>query len=485
MQEKNQTGILTSEKNPNTRISNLDRIFESQKSAFSRNPMPSAGERIENLKKLKQALVKYRNDITAAIDGDFSCRSKDESLLAELIPTIEAINYTIKRVKKWMKPSRRKVGILFQPARARVIYQPKGVAGIITSWNYPVYLSMGPLIGVLAAGNRAMIKMSKFTPRTAEVLKSMLYEAFDEDYVALLGGESGLGTAFSKKPWDHLIFTGSTEVGRQVMRAAADNLTPVTLELGGKSPAIIGAEFPVKDAAERIAFGKVFNAGQTCVAPDYVLCPRHQVDEFVDVFQECVKSMYPSMKENPQYTSIINEKEHARLKELLADAREKGAKVIKVGNADEDFNGTQKMPIHLLLEVSDEMRVMQDEIFGPLLPVLPYDSLKDAAAYINDHPRPLALYYFEYDQANIDYILSRTHSGGAVINETMIHVAVDDMPFGGIGSSGIGEYHGHEGFLTFSKAKGVLFKPRFNSGKLIYPPYGTIVHKLLYRLFIR
>ncbi len=485
MQEKNQTGMSTPEENPNSLISYLDRTFELQKKAFSLNPIPSAGERIENLKRLKQSLVKYRNDITVAIDGDFSCRSKDESLLAELIPTIEAINYTIKRIKKWMKPSRRKVGILFQPARARVIYQPLGVVGIITSWNYPVYLSMGPLIGVLAAGNRAMIKMSKFTPRTAEVLKSILYEAFDEDCVALVGGESGLGSAFSKKPWNHLIFTGSTEVGRQVMRAAADNLTPVTLELGGKSPAIVGAGFPVKDAAERIAFGKVFNAGQTCVAPDYVLCPRHLVNEFVEAFQKCVESMYPSMKENTQYTGIVNEKEHRRLKELLEDAREKGAKVIEVNRAGEDFEGTQKLPIHLLLEVSDEMRVMQDEIFGPLLPIMPYDSLKDAVSYINDHPQPLALYYFEYNQANIDYILNCTHSGGAVINETMLHVAVDDMPFGGIGSSGMGEYHGHEGFLTFSKAKGVLFKPRLNSGKLIYPPYGRIVHKLLYRLFIR
>ncbi|MFO7558250.1 MAG: coniferyl aldehyde dehydrogenase [Desulfobacterales bacterium] len=485
MQEENQTGISVPEENPKDRISALDRIFESQKRAFARNPMPSAEERIENLKKLKQALVKYRDDIAAAIDGDFSCRSRDESRLAELIPTIEAIHYTIKRIKKWMKPSRRKVGILFQPARARVIYQPLGVVGIITSWNYPVYLSLGPLIGVLAAGNRAMIKMSKFTPRTAEVLKKMLYEIFDEDTVALLSGESGLGEAFSKKPWDHLIFTGSTAVGRHVMRAAADNLTPVTLELGGKSPAIVGAEFPVKDAAERIAFGKVFNVGQTCVAPDYVLCARHKVTEFVDAFQKCVAGMYPSMKENPQYTSIINEQEHARLKEILADAEEKGAKVIEVNRPGENFSGTRKMPIHLLLEVRDEMRVMQDEIFGPLLPILPYDSLKDAAAYINDHPKPLALYYFEYDQTNIDYILTHTHSGGAVINETMVHVAVDDMPFGGVGSSGMGEYHGHEGFLTFSKAKGVLFKPRLNSGKLIYPPYGTMVHKLLYRLFIR
>jgi coniferyl-aldehyde dehydrogenase len=473
------------EENKNNGISYLDRVFESQKQAFARNPMPSAEERIEKLKKLRQALVKYRNDIAEAIDGDFSCRSKDESLIAEIIPTIEAINYTVKRVKKWMKPSRRKVGILFQPARARVYYQPKGVVGIITSWNYPVYLSMGPLIGVLAAGNRAMIKMSKFTPRAAEVLKSMLYEAFDEDYVAVLGGESGLGSAFSKKPWDHLIFTGSTEVGRQVMRAAADNLTPVTLELGGKSPAIVGAGIPVKDAAERIAFGKAFNAGQTCVAPDYVFCPRNRVNEFVDAFKECAEKMYPSMRENPQYTSIVNEKEHARLKELLTDAEEKGAKVIQVNRTGEAFDGTRKMPVYLLQEVTDEMRVMREEIFGPLLPILPYDSLKDAVAYVDDHPRPLALYYFDYDQSNIDYILSRTHSGGVVINETMIHVAVDDMPFGGIGASGIGEYHGHEGFLTFSKAKGVLFKPKLNSGKLIYPPYGTMVHRLLYRLFIR
>ena len=467
---------------PNT---DLDRIFDLQRAAYGRHPMPSADERIGHLEKLERALIDYQDHLAMALNADFGCRSGDESRLAEIFPSVEGIRYAAKRVKRWMKPSRRWAGLVFQPARARVLYQPLGVVGIITPWNYPVYLSMGPLTSALAAGNRAIIKMSRFTPRTAETLKIALANVFDEDQVTVLAGESGLGSSFSKKPWDHLFFTGSTQVGRHVMRAAAENLTPVTLELGGKSPAIISPEVPMQDAAERIAFGKVFNAGQTCIAPDYVLCPEKRMDEFLEAFTAAVGRMYPTLRTNPQYTSIINDAEHARLLALLQDAREKGARIVPVNPGRERFADTRKVPVHLVLDVTDDMEILQTEIFGPLLPVVPCDTLTAAIAYVKRRPRPLALYYFDYDPQKIDRMLTQTHSGGAVINDTLVHAAVDDLPFGGVGPSGMGMYHSREGFLALSKAKGTLFKYRFNSGKFIYPPYGRFIHGLIYRLFLR
>ncbi|SLM28874.1 putative coniferyl aldehyde dehydrogenase [Desulfamplus magnetovallimortis] len=463
----------------------LDKMFNAQKAAFMANPMPSAKERISHLKTLENGLMKYRKKLTNALDDDFGCRSEDESLLAEIIPAVENIRYIRKHVKKWMKPSPRKVGMLFQPAKAMVIYQPLGVVGIITPWNYPLYLSVGPLAGILGAGNRSMIRMSKNTPATADVLKNMFQEFFDEDHVTVMTGDEGSGSAFSGKPWDHLVFTGSTEVGRLIMRAASSNLTPVTLELGGKTPAIINDKFPMKEAVLPIAFGKIFNMGQTCVAPDHVLCPRLRINEFVEHFKKSVKKMFPTMLNNPQYTSIINSQEYERLQEMVADARSKGAEIISVNPAGENFENTRKMPVTLILNTTDEMKVMQEEIFGPLLPILPCDSLHEAVNFVNNRPRPLALYYFDYNQENIDYVLTHTHSGGVLINDTLAHVPQDDLPFGGIGESGMGQYHGHEGFLAFSKAKGVMMKSRINSGKLVYPPYGNIVHRLAYKLFLK
>lgn len=469
----------------NSDTSALDRLFDLQREAYTRNRMPTAEERIGHLLNLERALINYQDHLAMALNADFGCRSGDESRLAEIFPSLEGIRYAAKRVKRWMRPSRRHVGLLFKPARARVLYQPLGVVGIITPWNYPVYLSIGPLTTALAAGNRAVIKMSKFTPRTAETLRTVLAKAFDEDHVTVLEGAPGLGSAFSRKPWDHLFFTGSTQVGRHVMRAAAENLTPVTLELGGKSPAIISPAVPMPDAAERIAFGKVFNAGQTCIAPDYVLCPANRLDEFETAFAAAVGRMYPTMHKNPQYTSVINDGEYARLSALVRDAEKKGARIVKVNPGGEDFTDSRKMPVHLLFNVSDDMDVMTEEIFGPLLPVIPCDNTAAAIDYVNARPRPLALYYFDYDQAKADKVLAQTHSGGAVINDTLVHVAQDDLPFGGVGPSGMGMYHSHEGFLALSKAKGVLYKPRFNSGKYIYPPYGRFIHGLIYRLFLR
>ncbi|WP_455923894.1 coniferyl aldehyde dehydrogenase [Pseudomonas putida] len=461
----------------------LEPLFQAQRQAFATNPMPPAAQRRQWLKSLRELLVAEQQALVDALRSDFGNRSTDETLLAELMPSLQNIHYASRHLNGWMKPSRRKVGSAFQPASAKVVYQPLGVVGVIVPWNYPLFLAIGPLVGALSAGNRVMLKLSEATPATGLLLKRLLERAFPTDLVCVVLGEADVGIAFSRLPFDHLLFTGATSIGRQVMRAAADNLTPVTLELGGKSPAIVSQDVPLKDAAQRIAFGKTLNAGQTCVAPDYVLVPRERVDAFVDAFRQAVLGFYPQVRDNPDYTSIINQRQLARLNHYLQDAQAKGARVI--GLYPPEQTADRCLAPHVLLEVNDQMTVMQDEIFGPLLPIVPYDRLDDALAYVNARPRPLALYYFGYDRAEQQRVLEHTHSGGACMNDTLLHVAQDDMPFGGVGPSGMGHYHGHEGFLTFSKAKGVLVKQRFNAARLIYPPYGKALQKLVYRLFIR
>lgn len=456
-------------------------LLERQRAAFARQPMPSADERLQWLEALRHLIEVNQRSLVEAISEDFGNRSADETLLAEVMPCLHGIRDARRRLRGWMKPSRRRVGLAFQPASARVVYQPLGVVGIIVPWNYPLFLAIAPLVGALAAGNRVMIKMSESTPATSLRLKTLLAEIFAEDQVAVVLGDAEVGIAFSQLPFDHLLFTGSTAVGRHVMRAAADNLTPVTLELGGKSPAIVSHEVPLADAAERIAFGKTLNAGQTCVAPDYVLVPRERVEGFVEAYRQVVARFYPTLADNPDYTSIINERQLARLRGYLSDAEIKGARIVPLFADGQD----RRMPHALLLDVNDDMRVMQDEIFGPLLPIVPYDRPEDAIAYINARPRPLALYYFGYDKREQQRVIERTHSGGVCLNDTLLHVAQDDLPFGGIGPSGMGHYHGHEGFLTFSKAKGVLGKQRFNAARLIYPPYGRPLQRLLQKLFVR
>lgn len=462
-------------------LDQLQNLFNAQRRAFVANPMPPAGQRQQWLKALRDLLSDERQALIYAISQDFSHRSADETLFAELMPSLHGIHYASKHLKGWMKPSRRAVGIAFQPASAKVIYQPLGVVGVIVPWNYPLYLAIGPLVGALAAGNRVMLKLSETTPATGELLKALLAKIFPEDLVCVVLGEADVGMAFSKLRFDHLLFTGATSIGKHVMRAAAENLTPVTLELGGKSPAIVSADVPLKDAAERIAFGKTLNAGQTCVAPDYVLVPEDRVEGFVEAYSKAVRGFYPTLVDNPDYTAIINERQLARLNAYAKDATDKGATLIPLYE-----QGQARRMVHsLLLNVSDDMTVMQDEIFGPLLPIVPYRGLDQAFAYINQRPRPLALYYFGYNKGEQARVLHETHSGGVCLNDTLLHVAQDDMPFGGIGPSGMGHYHGHEGFLTFSKAKGVLVKQRLNAAKLIYPPYGKSIQKLIQKLFIR
>lgn len=462
-------------------LEELDRLFAAQRAAYTANPMPPAAQRQQWLKALREMLSNERQALIDAISADFSHRSADETLLAELMPSLHGIHYASRHLKGWMKSSRRKVGMAFQPASAKVVYQPLGVVGIIVPWNYPLYLAIGPLVGALAAGNRVMLKLSESTPATGQLLKTLLGRIFPEDLVCVVLGEADIGVAFSRLRFDHLLFTGATSIGKHVMRAAAENLTPVTLELGGKSPAIVSQDVPLKDAAERIAFGKTLNAGQTCVAPDYVLVPQDRVGAFVEAYRQVVNNFYPTLADNPDYTAIINERQLTRLNSYVSDATSKGALLIPLFEQGQG----RRMPHSLLLNVTDEMTVMQDEIFGPLLPIVPYQDLDQAFAYINQRPRPLALYYFGYDKREQNRVLHETHSGGVCLNDTLLHVAQDDMPFGGIGPSGMGHYHGHEGFLTFSKAKGVLIKQRFNAAKLIYPPYGKSIQKLIQKLFIR
>ncbi|AJE17069.1 coniferyl aldehyde dehydrogenase [Stutzerimonas balearica] len=459
----------------------LHALYASQRRAYDKLPMPDLEQRLQWLEALHEVIASHQQALVEAISADFGNRSADETLLAEVMPSLHGIRHAKRHLARWMKPSRRRVGLAFQPASARVLYQPLGVVGIIVPWNYPLYLAIGPLIGALAAGNRALLKMSESAPATGRLLRDLLGQVFAEHEVAVVLGDVETGKQFTRLPFDHLLFTGSTEVGRQVMQSAAANLTPVTLELGGKSPAIVAADVPLEQAAERIAFGKTLNAGQTCVAPDYVLVPQQRLEAFVEAYRLAVQRFFPQLTDNPDYTSIINERQLLRLEGYLADARARGALLLPLF----DEGQGRRLPHHILLDVNDDMQVMQDEIFGPLLPVLPYASLDEAIAYVNARPRPLALYFFGHDRAEQQQVLERTHSGGVCLNDTLLHVAQDDLPFGGIGASGMGHYHGHEGFLTFSKAKAVFSKPRFNAARLIYPPYGGRLQRLIRQLLVR
>ena len=462
-------------------LEQLTRIFHQQQKAFNADKMPTYEQRYQWLEQLYQLLTGHQQQIIEAINQDFSNRSENETKLAELMPSLHGINYARRNLKHWLKPSKRKVGLAFQPAKAEVHYQPLGCVGIIVPWNYPLFLAIGPLTAALAAGNRVMLKLSEFTPVTSALLKQLLEDVYPEELVSVVLGEAEVGAAFSALPFDHLLFTGATSVGKHVMRAAAANLTPVTLELGGKSPAIVSQQVPMQDAVERIAFGKLLNAGQTCVAPDYVLVPEQRVAEFIELYKKQARSFYPKIDANSDYTAIINQRHFARLAGYLEQATSFGAEVIELYPA----TGDQRFSPCLVNNVTDEMQLMQDEIFGPILPIVPYQTLEQALAYIEQRPRPLALYYFGYDKTEQQQVLEQSHSGGVCLNDTLMHVAQEDLPFGGVGPSGMGSYHGHEGFLTFSHAKSVFIKQRFNAAKVIYPPYGGVLQRLVSKLFMR
>ncbi len=470
----------------NETVSNADmtEVFAQQKSYFRANSNTDLQTRQNNLARLKELLVRYQDQIIDALSEDYGQRAKYDSLIADITPSLHLIDYNRKNLKKWMKPSRRGAGLMLQPAKVSVHYQPLGVVGIIVPWNFPITLSIGPLATALAAGNVAMMNMSEFTPATNRVLKKMLSEGFSEDQVAIIEGEADVAAQFSALPFDHIMFTGSTTVGKHVMRAASANLTPVTLELGGKSPTVIAPDIDVMDAVERILFSKSLNAGQICVAPDYILIQKAKVDEFVEAYKSYFKKLYPAGLESKELTSVINQRQYARLKGVIDDAKQKGATVHTVSEqAQDDVN--HRMTPHLLTDVNDDMIALQDELFGPVLPIVPYDSLDEAIEYINDRPRPLALYIMSHESETQNAILNRTHSGGVCINDSLVHVAADDAPFGGIGPSGMGHYHGIEGFKTFSHAKTVLSRGKINYTKLLHPPYNSAFKKLIFKVINR
>ncbi|MEZ4393473.1 MAG: coniferyl aldehyde dehydrogenase [Polyangiales bacterium] len=442
-------------------------------------PFSDAETRRRHLERLADVLLARREALADAVSADFGSRSRHETLLAEVWVTVNGIRHARAHVARWMEPQRREVPWAFQPARAELVPQPLGVVGIISPWNYPVQLALAPLTGALAAGDRAMIKPSEHTPATSELLRAMISECFAEDHVAVLPGDARFAEAFSSLPFDHLIFTGSTRVGRKVMRAAAENLTPVTLELGGKSPVIVGRDVEPRAAAAKVMLGKLVNAGQTCVAPDYALVPRARLDAFVAGARESVAAMYPTLRSNPDYTSLISAGHRDRLRAWLEDARAKGAELVELNPASESLEGTNKLAPTLVLGATDEMTVLQEELFGPVLPVLPYDSLDEAIDHVNDRPRPLALYYFGHDPGDVSRVLDETVSGGVCVNETLLHVGVDDLPFGGVGPSGVGHYHGREGFEALSKMKPVFHQARVNGSALLRPPFGAVAQGLL------
>ncbi len=452
------------------------RVFALQREAYMAHPYPSLAERKENLRKLDKILSENAQAIAEAINADFGHRSVEETLMAEVFASVDGIRHAIKHVGHWMRPQKRSVSVTFAGGSNTVIPQPKGVVGVISPWNYPLFLTVGPLTSILAAGNRAMVKMASSSQNLARLLDSKFREVFPEDTVAILPGVRAQD--FSTLPYDHMIFTGSADAGRTVMRSAAENLTPVTLELGGKSPTIVCDDFDIAEAASRILYAKFLNAGQTCLAPDYLLVSGRSRDAFVAAAKRIVAKRYPDTNDQ-SYTSVIDEKSYMRLRATLEDARQKGATLVPLVPGADFNDELRKIPPHLVLDVNDQMRIMQEEIFGPLFPVKTYGKLDEAIAYVNSKDRPLGLYLFTNDNAIQEKVLYSTISGGVTINNCVLHVAQHDMPFGGIGASGMGHYHGIEGFLEFTKMKPVFRNPRFSMLGMLYPPYNSRTRQLL------
>ncbi len=452
------------------------RIFKLQREAWLHAPYPSLDERRERLRALERILLENADAIADAINEDFGHRCVEESKMLELFTCVDGIRHTLKKLPRWMKPQRRHVSVLFATGSNRLIPQPKGVVGVVSPWNYPLFLTVSPLTSILAAGNRAMIKMASNSQNLCRLLAEEFRAAFAEDTVAVLPGVRAQD--FSTLPFDHLIFTGSADAGRTVMRTAAENLTPVTLELGGKSPTIVCDDFDVDEAASRILYAKFVNAGQTCLAPDYLFLPEGAVDRFVAAAQKLLPHRYPDPNDS-SYTSVIDEKSYRRLRATLDDAAEKGAKIVSLVPGATFNDELRKIPPYLVLDATDEMTILQEEIFGPLLPVKTYQSLDEVIAYVNAKDRPLGFYVFTNDKAREEKLLYGTVSGGVTINNCMMHVAQHDLPFGGVGASGMGQYHGWEGFVEFSKLRPVFKNPRLSLLHMFYPPYGPRHRRML------
>jgi coniferyl-aldehyde dehydrogenase len=458
-------------------------LLDRQRAAHLRDGPPSAEVRIERIDRCIGLLVDNQTAIEDALIADFGHRSRDQTNFADTMAAIGALKFAKANLRRWMRPEPRRpefpLGVL--GASAVIHWQPLGVVGLIAPWNFPIVLTFSPLAGILSAGNRCMIKPSEYALATSALMAQMIQSVFSTEEIAVVEGGPEIGEGFARLPFDHLMFTGATSAGRHVMRAAADNLVPVTLELGGKSPVIVGASAKLSDAAIKIMAGKLINAGQMCIAPDYALVPKARSEAFIAATQAAVAKLYPTLKDNPDYTSILNQRHFDRLKSYIDDAKAKGARVIEINPANEDFSQQQhrKLPPALVLDPTDDMKIMRDEIFGPILPIKTYSAPDEAIATINAHPRPLALYYFGTDAGERDRILTRTTSGGVSVNDVVMHVAQEDLPFGGVGPSGMGSYHGREGFKTFSHAKSVFTQARVDITSILRPPYSERMRKLV------
>ncbi len=459
-------------------------VLARQKAAHIKDGPPSAAKRIEWIDRAIGLIVDNKDAIAEALREDFGHRSVHTSLFTDVSGSIGPLKHAKAHVKSWMKRERRKVNpaiLGLFGAKAYIEYQPKGVVGVISPWNFPFNLTFTPLAGIFAAGNRVMIKPSEYTPRSSELMVRMFSTAYDETEVAVFTGGPEVGHAFSQLAFDHLLFTGATSIAYHVQRAAAENLVPTTLELGGKSPVIVSKTADIALTAKRVMNGKTMNAGQICLAPDYMMVPKDKVGAFVSAATEAVETMYPTIKENPDYTSIVNQRHYDRLMGYLDDAQEKGAELVVINPAREDFRQQPhwKIPPTLVLNPTDDMKIMKDEIFGPLLPVKTYDTVDEAIGYVNAHPRPLGLYYFGTDGDEQERVLTRTTSGGVTVNDVIMHVAMEDLPFGGVGPSGMGAYHGIDGFKTFSHAKSVFNQAKSDITAMLRPPFGAKFEKMV------
>jgi len=454
--------------------------FERQKAAYLADPEPDYAARRADLQTLARMLKENREQLIEAINRDYGNRSTFETLFAELFVTLEDINATLKHLRKWMRPQRRKIDFMIYPgARNRAIPQPLGVVGVIVPWNFPLLLTFTPLVAIFAAGNRAMVKMSENSTHLACLLATLSPKYFPAEKLMFFEDGGGRGPAFSSLPFDHLLFTGSGATGRAVMANAARNLTPVTLELGGKAPAVVAPDFPIKTAAERILWVKMLNAGQICTNIDYLFLPEGRSEEFIEHAQRLVGERYPDIN-GPDYTSIIDARAYQRLQDALDDARAKGARLVNLTPGQTPNAELRKFPPHLVLNVTDDMDLMKREIFGPILPIKTYRDKQEVVDYVNHRDRPLALYPFTHDRRLQEFYISRVMSGGVSVNEALLHVSQHDLPFGGVGASGMGHYHGHEGFMTFSKLRPVFYQGPLSAIQMLFqPPYRPLTYKLM------
>ncbi|MEW9899330.1 coniferyl aldehyde dehydrogenase [Chitinivorax sp. PXF-14] len=454
---------------------NSEQLIARQRDAYLAAGIPSLHERKQQLARLRRAVIWHRHELEDSISTDFGHRSRHETSIMELVGVVQAIDYLSKNLRKFMKRERRHVALFHRFGRAFIEYQPKGVIGVMSPWNYPVSLSLIPIATAIAAGNRVMLKPSELTPRTSELLQRMLSGIFSLETVAVVLGGADVGADFSRLPFDHLLFTGSTPVGRKIMQAASDNLVPLTLELGGKSPAVIARGHVSPLTMQSLVYGKLSNAGQTCVAPDFAMVHADDLDAFVSSYSAMVDRFYPDGTSGTDYTSIVSDRHLSRLTSLLDDAKVKGARVVTVGTEQQPPQGKIRvMRPTLVVGASDDMLVMQEEIFGPVLPVVTYRDMADVINYINARPRPLALYYFGETGAECNELMRRTTSGHFGVNHTLTHVALDDAPFGGVGASGMGAYHGMEGFRSMSHAKSVYVQSRWSLPRLMRAPFGRL-----------